>query len=267
MKITGYIIDGQTLGTTLLMWEDDDLGGNDPFKSEENVSIGYEDISSIITWDNFGNGVGSLYSEIRDEIKIFYEATTFSSLSDIEKEIVSRWMVATKSERDSIKSNKEQKIDASNLSNHLLSETLTEKIILDTEDGSDNTSLLEGIYSIFGSNYQYISSESESSTTSSTWQQKLRLTTSDLLGTYRVTWYGEITNSSDKEESGFRVSVNGSVVSQVYIEPENKNEFLSQSGFYVSELTGVTNIDIDFNEYSKGTSTIRRCRLEIMRIS
>lgn len=106
MLITAYILNGQILGTELTEWNDSDLNGNPPFKTENNISVGYADISSITNWDKFGLATRFNLLQVRDQIIIL--ADPFSSLSIEEKQIAIRYFAATKIDRDSIYTSEEQ---------------------------------------------------------------------------------------------------------------------------------------------------------------
>lgn len=287
-KLTAYLITGQPVGVSITSWEETDLNGNPAFLVEDAVTSGYQDISSIENWDNLGELATDDCSMIRNEIKAFYDATTFSSLTSSEKEVVSRWFVSTKSERDTIKTEEEQIEDAKILSD-CLSKSINDNVVdsIVQSDGGNNseinsvynesTNLVTSVNgmtgsvvvtSTFGSDYLYVDSEGESATNSSTWQQKLRMTTPSLSGTYRISWYSEITNSNTSSDIGMRLQINDSTtISEIEFEPEDSNAYEPQSGFYVTTLSGVQNIDMDFSGNGNGTGRIRRARIEIMRIS
>ncbi len=124
---------------------------------------------------------------------------------------------------------------------------------------------------VFGSEYDYASSEGESTTTSSSWQPKLNLTTANLpSGRYRLSYSAELRNSSDEAAAMGRVTVNGITVAEAGIDygEDTPNNFTSFSGFYdLGTISGVQDIDMDFREQSGGTARIRRARLEIWRVS
>jgi len=270
-KLIAYKVGGQPIGTVVTSWSGTDLSGNLPFIIEDTVTSGYEDISSIENWDSFGELATDDCSIIRDEIKIFYDATTFNSLTSNEKEVVSRWFIADKSERDTIKTEKEQEKDAEVLSK-CISKKVKDEIVNKIVESDGATSIeITSIYkksgTIFGSDYSYVSSEVESSTTSYSWQTKLTMTTPDLTGTYRISWFGEITNSNNKSEYWFGVRLNGTSICEIEDKPIDDNHWYPQSGFYVTDFDGVQNIDIVFAEGKNGTAKIRRSRIEIMRIS
>jgi len=127
--------------------------------------------------------------------------------------------------------------------------------------------------SIFGSEFQEASSESESSTTSETYQQKLRLTT-DLLpyGKYRIGWYYEWKYDNGVHDFKARIQINDSTTimeQQEEVKDTGTNQAHTNSGFYYADsISGVQNIDLDYcSSYSGKTAYIKRSRLEIWRIS
>jgi len=126
---------------------------------------------------------------------------------------------------------------------------------------------------VYGSEVQYNSSESYSSTTSTSWQQKLRLTTSSLpSGVYKIEWYYEWGYSSTSRDFKGRVQINDSTtIMEHREEPQDSgsDQYRPLCGFYYAEsLSGVKNIDLDYCSGSSGyTSRIRRARLSIFRIS
>ena len=79
---------GQTLGVDIVSWISADLSGNSPFKTEDSVSAGYADISSIENWDKFGDLVGD-YIFVKDKIKDIVNVSppVWGSLSNAEKDI------------------------------------------------------------------------------------------------------------------------------------------------------------------------------------
>ena len=125
---------------------------------------------------------------------------------------------------------------------------------------------------IFGARYDTTSSDNESSTTSTSWVQKLRLTISDIsTGNYRVGWYAEIRSNSTSSDAQFRVQGNDSVdLCNVNIEPQDGTSYFPVSGFIVAALSDAASyyVDIDYSsENAAATAYIRRARLEFWRVS
>lgn len=124
--------------------------------------------------------------------------------------------------------------------------------------------------SVYGSEFQEASSDTESSTTSSTFQQKLRMTTSSLpSGTYRIAWYYEWRLTITTNDFKAQVQINDTITLMEHQqEPQDSgdDQYNNHSGFYYSTGSGVLNIDIDYSS-GAGTAYIRRARLEIWRVS
>lgn len=140
-------------------------------------------------------------------------------------------------------------------------------LISTTPDWIDISS---GSGNIFGSNFQQESSDGESSTTSSTFQQKLRLTTSELpSGVYRIGFYYEWQKSGLSDFLS-RVQVNDTTnISEGFEEAVDagSDQWFVRGGFGYYSGSGVLNIDLDYAASGGDTSYIRRARLEIWRIS
>ena len=123
----------------------------------------------------------------------------------------------------------------------------------------------------FGTEYQKAESLGISSTTSTTYIEKLKLTTPSLpAGNYRIAWSYQI--SSDKQTTAVHVKIehdDTTVVQETGYAQENL-EYQDHSGF--AEITlgaGVHDIDMDFRTDSgAGTgANIKDARLEIWRVS
>ena len=126
---------------------------------------------------------------------------------------------------------------------------------------------------------------SSSSSNSTNFQRKLRLTTPNLeAGQYRIGWSFEWAGSRvDKNGQEFRVQIddNTTILSMNPLMNNKANGYFFQdSGFkYVDLNTGIHNIDLDYkavstnsNHHGGGSSsqntvTIREARLEIWRVS
>ena len=129
------------------------------------------------------------------------------------------------------------------------------------------------VNAIFGSEFHEASSDGESSTTSTSYQQKLRLTTSNLPSDakYRIGWYYEWQYSDRRNDFRARVQINDSdTIMEQQQEPkdEGSDQWHTCSGFAYTTESGILNIDLDYNSSSSSdTSSIRRVKLELWRVS
>ena len=153
---------------------------------------------------------------------------------------------------------------------HIADDTL-HSIINDSDTSSTelwSSNKINTELSISNNEIQQVSSESESSTTSSIFQQKLRMNTNSLVnGTYKITWYCEI-RSSSKVITDVQVELNDTtILGQLKIEPDRNSHSIPFSGFSFQTLSGVNTIDIDWRMPGNGTSYIKRARLSLKRIN
>ena len=125
---------------------------------------------------------------------------------------------------------------------------------------------------IFGNNFQEASDDTVSSTTSTTFQQKLRLTTATIpVGTYRIGWYYEWNFSSVANDFRGRIEINDTATVMEH-QQEPKDTGINQShpcsGYAYVEIPSENSyfIDLDYCSSGGGTAYIRRARLEIWRV-
>lgn len=115
------------------------------------------------------------------------------------------------------------------------------------------------------SNLQNTESTGVSTTTNTTYVEKLTMTTDNLsLGTYRIGYSCEVQNN---HINGGNVRVeldNTTELGSVYTDKTNSG-YYNYSGFKYYTGSGVHTIDIDYQANS-GTTSIRRARLEIWKI-
>lgn len=114
----------------------------------------------------------------------------------------------------------------------------------------------------FGSNFGVVNDDTESSTTLTTYQQKLRLTTQSLTAgqKYVVFWHAEVRANLQNKIAAVQVQLDDATV-LVQGDYEG-NEYTSVVGFYVLTAvgTGTHTVDIDYRAVD-GTAYIRRARL------
>jgi hypothetical protein len=119
---------------------------------------------------------------------------------------------------------------------------------------------------VFGTQYQTASSEAESTTTSTTLQDKTTLTTGVLpSGTYRLGYSFELSNESDCALTEVEVKLDGTVVTLPTMEPNN--DYLLFGGFIHQSLSGSITATIKYRVQSTGTAKIKRARLELWRVA
>lgn len=123
---------------------------------------------------------------------------------------------------------------------------------------------------IFGSEYQFESDESESTTTSQTFVNKLTLTTPTIpAGSYRGEITCAVTNDSSNKIVVIETSLDGDLVNESSYSPKAGGEFLVKTSFSNDTITdGVHTLDLNFKAGSTGgTAKIKNARIEIFRVS
>ncbi len=122
---------------------------------------------------------------------------------------------------------------------------------------------------IFGTQFQQTKDDTESSTTSTTFQQKLRMTTTSLpSGSYRIGFYLETRQSNSADAVEWQVELNDTtILATAEQEPDDPNDLFSYGGHDYRTLSGVNTIDIDWRQQRGSTAYIRRARLELWRVS
>jgi hypothetical protein len=119
--------------------------------------------------------------------------------------------------------------------------------------------------------FSQTSSDSQSSTTSTTPVQKVRLTTGTLVSAavYRIGWSFEWQHGSGSTNADYRVQINDTTsIMEATMEPQDVSNWHPVGGFYYVTGAGASvNIDLDYWAATGGTTYIRRARLEIWRVS
>lgn len=114
----------------------------------------------------------------------------------------------------------------------------------------------------FGAHFTPAVSDGEDSTTATTYQQKLKLTSESLeIGnTYVVFWYCEARANLQNKTVGVRVQIDDTTI-ELEVEHEG-NEYIPISGFAIYTVTGAGThfVDIDYKAID-GTGYIRKARL------
>ena len=122
---------------------------------------------------------------------------------------------------------------------------------------------------VFGTEYQYVADETESSTTSASFQNKLTLTTPAIPeGDYRGDITFEVTNDSGDKPVVAQVTLDGIVFNESFYAPKFADEYIVKTSFATQHLTNATHeIKVNFRATSEGgTAKIRKVRIDIFRV-
>lgn len=127
----------------------------------------------------------------------------------------------------------------------------------------------------FGAQFQDAASEGESETSSTSWVQKLRLTTPSIpAGRYRVGWHYEWNYASAANDALVQVQVDddaAKILMEMTQEPPDagSDQWNNKGGFgYVDLAAGAHTVDLDYRAGNGLYSiTIRKARLELWRVS
>lgn len=106
MKLQAYILNGKPL-SDYPSWPSSEVYGS-PFLIDDILKPNYEDVSSIINWDSYGERLKD-FNYIRDRIKFFVDTIGFQNLSYDEKYIAAKYFLVNKTDRDSVISETDQK--------------------------------------------------------------------------------------------------------------------------------------------------------------
>lgn len=123
---------------------------------------------------------------------------------------------------------------------------------------------------IWGSHYQSVTSSGQSQTTSTTFQQKLRLTTTSLpAGEYIVHFSATVGNTNNDKEFGARFQINdtttlGELDVKIKEGVTGNGPRLTFSGMRIVIISGVNNFDIDYRAGSN-TATIEDATIVLWR--
>lgn len=134
----------------------------------------------------------------------------------------------------------------------------------------NHVDIMGGTQGTVGQNFEHAASESESTTSSGTYQTKVSLTTGTLpYGDYVVHFTFGISNNSAKEfEAQFRFD--GTEEAHIHTEINHQSgsgEYLYQSGYHIAEgVSGSKTLDIRYRSPDSGTVRIAHARVYIHRI-
>lgn len=133
-------------------------------------------------------------------------------------------------------------------------------------------SAVRSVDGIWGTEFDQAADEDLDSTTSTTYQQKLRLSVTGLpAGTYRIGWTFGWAGSAANRTFKYRVQVDDTTdVFEQFSEPKDpgSDQNLPSGGFrYIALTSGDHDIDLDYGVVNNGTAYIRNARLEIWRVA
>lgn len=119
---------------------------------------------------------------------------------------------------------------------------------------------------VFGAEFQQASSDAESTTTATSLQTKLTLTTTSLpSATYMLNYSFEVSNGANSILTTVEIQEGATVEAQTTFEADN--DYHSLSGFVIRSWSGVKTLTIKYMTASGGTAKIRRARLALWRVS
>jgi len=123
----------------------------------------------------------------------------------------------------------------------------------------------------YGAAREYAEDDTEDTTASTTYQQKLRLTTSSLLaGTYKIAWYSEVGSDVKVKDVQVRVQVDDTTtIAEILTAVANVDGYFCFVGFKEMALSAASHtIDIDYSAAEAGvTAAIRRARISCKRVA
>lgn len=139
------------------------------------------------------------------------------------------------------------------------------------EQGKGSSTPIEFfVIDLFGSEYQFEFDDTESTTTSTTFQNKLTLTTPVIpAGMYRGEITFEVTNDSGDKPVVTQVTLDGTPFNESFYAPKFADEYIVKTTFSNQALiTGVHVLEVNFRATSEGgTAKIRNTRAEVFRVT
>lgn len=116
--------------------------------------------------------------------------------------------------------------------------------------------------------YRHGYSEAETTNSTNTYQQKLRVTTANLAaGDYRIGYSVEVSNTRNSKGTQIRIQIDDTTTIAEFFKGhmDQAEHFIGLSGFAVVTLTsGVHTIDLDFLTVDVvEAASVRRARIEI----
>lgn len=138
-------------------------------------------------------------------------------------------------------------------------------------DGTDTITVGDLVNpNVYGQNQQYEASEATSFTTSTTYQDKVILTTPSLpSGTYEIKYSCEAGQSGNNDRVQVLVDDDlGNIIGNPSKETADPDDEIPFSGFrQLVYTTGIRTITLAFREQEGGTARVSRARLSIIRVA
>lgn len=133
-----------------------------------------------------------------------------------------------------------------------------------------NTTVVSGTAPV-QSDYFWGESNAQSTTTSATFQQKLRLTASVATGTYKLEWYYEFNHSSVSSDFLARIQENDGTTLMSHtqeVQDGAAGQTNQAKGFVIRSLAaGSYNFDLDYAASGGNTARIQNARLFLQRLA
>lgn len=275
--------------------------GTNTVQIATSLTGGWTDISSIENFWKYrkaakikSTGKRAKRKEIRAEIKALYDATTWASLNAEEKKIVAKLNIENYTKRDEVLNHREKEeslqeerqegvevftppgvnddLTQGYNRNDIITDSVNGKTWVCCDDSPSNAIWKEvGGGGVFGSEYQHIESLSESSTGSTTYVQKLQMTTTDLpSGNYMimVSWDMGATQNRKNVKGRARLNDTGTYLATFdnLIDGSGDYVYVTVSAHHIKSLSGVNTIDIDYAK-DGGNAKIRNANITLYRVS
>jgi hypothetical protein len=150
---------------------------------------------------------------------------------------------------------------------------ITRKYMLGILDGSVSPPTASGVIIQSLIQFHYIEDSTESSTSSTSWVEKMRLTASGIPeGSYRIGWTFQWRHSKSNTQFNAQITVDDTAQIFLYLASPYVDVLYWQpvTGFYYYDVltSGTHYIDLDYLSSSAGsTSYIKECKMEFWRIT
>lgn len=114
---------------------------------------------------------------------------------------------------------------------------------------------------VIDSELNYALDETDETTSSQDYQEKVRLHLTDLpYSKYKIAFYAEVKETQESETVGVQCMVNDIEVAQVEVSDNITVDYESFSGFAIVELSGTVDIKINWRQTSATSTGVAHCR-------